>query len=334
MGASLSERTPPSVRRRLPLLGALVLLAVAPPLVGWTVAGEIIVFSVFALGYNLLLGYGGELSFGHAAFFGLGAYVTLLFTQYGVQNLYLGIVVGAVAAGLLSVPFGLMSLRRRGIYFAMITLALAQIVFYVVFQWTDVTGGDNGLSLPLFDTSLGPVDPAAGGVEFFVFGVVVLVAVWLMMDRVVSSPFGRALVAIRENEERAEHLGYEVNHFLLGSFVISALFSGLAGGLYATLFGFVTPDLLFWLVSGEIVLVVLLGGIGTLGGAVIGAFVFVSLQEVLTESVIDDWRIVFGLIIMFVVLFAPTGLYGLYQEFRDGERTTHHLRDVLDRLTG
>lgn len=294
--------------------------------------GEIIVFGVFALGYNLLLGYGGEISFGHAAFFGLGAYGTILFTQYGIQNLYIGIVVGALVAGLVSIPFGLISLRRRGIYFAMITLALAQIVYYVSFQWTEVTGGDNGLSMPLFDTSLGPFDPAAGGPEFVIFGIIVFTAVWLMIDRIVSSPFGRALVAIRENEARAEHLGYQVNHFLFGSFIFSALFSGVAGGLYATLFGFVTPDLLFWLVSGEIVLVVLLGGIGTLSGSVIGAFVFISFQEVLTESGINDWRIIFGLIIMLVVLFAPTGIYGVYKQYRDGGRQPRHLRSVLNRL--
>ncbi|WP_435366071.1 branched-chain amino acid ABC transporter permease [Haloarchaeobius sp. DYHT-AS-18] len=318
----------------LPLLAVALGLAVTPVLFGWTIAGEVLVFAVFAVGYNLLLGYGGELSFGHAAFFGVGAYGTLLFTQHVVQNLYLGIIAGTIIAALTSVVIGVISLRRRGIYFAMITLALAQIVYYVVFQWKDVTGGLNGLSLPLFDASLGPIDPATGGADFFVFGFLVLVLVWFAVRRVVRSPFGRTLTAIRENEARARHLGYDVNRFLFGSFVISGAISGVAGGLYATLYGFVTPDILFWLISGEVVLITLLGGIGTLGGPVVGALVFLSLQELLTEHATDDWRLVFGAVIMLVVLFAPRGVYGLYESARESEDAGFGIHALLDRFTG
>lgn len=325
------------LRRRVtegvPLLAVTVGLAITPVLFGWTVAGEVLVFAVFAVGYNLLLGYGGELSFGHAAFFGVGAYGTLLFTQHIMQNLYLGIVVGTVLAALTSVLIGIISLRRRGIYFAMITLALAQIVYYIVFQWKDVTGGLNGLSLPLFDASLGPIDPATGGVDFFIFGFFVLTFVWFAVRRVVRSPFGRTLTAIRENEARARHLGYDVNQFLFGSFVISGVVSGIAGGLYATLYGFVTPDILFWLISGEVVLITLLGGIGTLGGPVIGALVFLSLQELLTEHATDDWRLVFGAVIMLVVLFAPRGMYGVYQSARGSGGAGFSVHTLLDRFT-
>lgn len=158
-----------------------------------------------------------------------------------------------------------------------------------------------------------------------------LTAVWFSVRRIVRSPFGRALIAIRENEDRARHLGYDVNRFLLRSFVISGGITGLAGGMFTTLYEFVTPDILIWLVSGEAVIVTLLGGIGTLGGPVIGSLALLS-PRTLTEHATDDWRLIFGPMIMLVVLFAPRGLHGIYQSVRDESEAGFDVSDLFERL--
>jgi len=327
-----------AVEQRLPgplsgvHLAALVGILLMPLLFGTFMAIEIVIFCIFALGYNVLLGYGGEMSFGHAAYFGAGAYGTVLAAQHLVANLYVSMLVGMLIALALSVIFGLVSLRRRGIYFGMITLALAQMIYFVVFQLTGLTGGSNGISLPDVSASLVVLDPGENTLHFYVFALVIAVLVWLGIRRVVNSRYGRALIAIRESEERARHLGYEINHFLLISFVMSGLVSGLAGALYAGLFNFISPNLLFWSLSGEIVLIVIIGGVGTLAGPVIGASVFVILNDVLTDLT-SDWQIIFGAVVMAVVVFAPQGLYGIYQSYVDPQaKTPRSIGELLKNL--
>jgi len=292
-----------------------VFFAIFPLLFGYTLAGELLIFSIFAIGYNLMLSYGGELSFGHAAYFGAGAYITVLVAGSVTSSIYLAFGIGAITTTILGLVFGYISLQRRGIYFAMITLALAQMLYYVAFTQTDLTGGANGALLPrdARAADLGPINPAATGFEFYLFGLVMLVITWFVVKRIINSPFGRALVAVRDHERRAEHLGYNVDHLLLITFTMSSMISGFAGGLYIFLFNFVAPDVLFWTTSGEVVLMVVLGGAGTLAGPIVGAFIYIFVSDIFTE-ITSYWRIYFGAIIILLVLFAPQGVYGFYKE--------------------
>jgi branched-chain amino acid transport system permease protein len=309
-------------RRRAGLLAAVGVALLALPFVfGAILASQMLVFAVFALGYNLLLGYGGELSFGHAAYFGIGAYGAVMTAQV-IPNLLVALLVGVVAATLAGVVFGAFSLRRRGIYFSMITLAFAQMLYYLFLQSTGITGGSNGLSFPAVD-GVGPITPGNATFVFYLTMLALTGVVFFAVYRIVHSPYGRVLVAIRENERRARSLGYEVNRFLLLAFVMSSFFSGFAGALYALLFAFVTPDLLFWTTSGNVVMMTIIGGVGTLVGPVVGSGIFLVLQEYLTEF-FNVWEMVFGLIIVAVVLLAPRGVYGLYR----GENTEDVAFDV------
>lgn len=311
---------------RLVLIGG-VFLAL-PFALGPFTAGHIIPFAIVAIGYNLLLGYGGELSFGHAAFYGGGAYLTIKWAEI-IPNLYVAVLLSVVSVAVLTIPFAYLSLRRRGLYFAMITLALAQMVYVAVYQATSITGGANGLVLPF-----GPGDAAILGDYwiFYGFSLLILAAVYLAVYRVTRSPFGRALVAIRESGDRARHLGYPVNRLLLITFIMSGLLGGLAGALHALLFAFISPSLLFWTMSGEIVIIAILGGIGTRGGPVVGAIIFTILSDTLSQLT-NIWPIFFGAIFVVIVMLAPQGVYGLYQQFTDEEESPgHDIRVVLKRI--
>jgi len=297
-------------------------------------ASHIVPLAIIAIGYNLLLGYGGELSFGHAAFYGGGAYLTIKWAEV-FPNLFVAMLLGVVSVGILAIPFAFFSLRRRGLYFAMITLALAQMVYVIVHQATSITGGANGLVLPIGpgDAVVGPVDILGNYWVFYGFALVILALVYLAVYRVTRSPFGRALVAIRESEDRARHLGYPVNKLLLVTFVMSGLLGGLAGALHAALFAFISPSLLFWTMSGEIVIITILGGIGTRGGPVVGAIVFTILSDTLSQ-ITNIWPIFFGTIFVIIVMLAPQGIFGLYKQYTDDEEENpgQDVRVVLRRI--
>lgn len=316
-------------------LAIIVLAATALPLLfGAFTASNVLILAVLAMGYNILLGYGGELSFGHAAFYGGGAYLTAIYGEM-IPNLYIAVGLSVITVGLVSIIYGAISLRRRGLYFAMITLALAMMFYTGVNQATEITGGANGLILPFGpgDAAIGPLQPLQNQMDFYLLALIPTATSVIIIYRIVDSPFGRALVAIRESEDRARHLGYPINRMLLMSFVMSAMFAGLAGAMHAMLFTFIGPDLLFWTFSGEIVLISILGGIGTIGGPLIGAAVFGVLSEQLS-SVTESWPVIFGAIFVIVVMLAPQGLYGLYLQYTDpeGESPAVDIREVLRRL--
>lgn len=311
--------------------GAIALTLVLLPIVfGPVLSTQILVYSIFALGYNLLLGYGGEMSFGHAAFFGIGAYGTVMAAQV-IPNLFVAIAVGVVVSAIASALIGVFSLRRRGIYFSMITLAFAQMLYIVFLQATDLTGGSNGLIFPSIDAPA-LIAPGSGDLGFYFVVLALLLLVMGVIRRIVYSPFGRVLVAIRENGRRAESLGYDIDRFLLVSFVMSGVISGFAGTLYALLFSFVSPELLFWTTSGTIVMITIIGGVGTLFGPPIGAAIYLVLQDYLT-AVFDVWEIVFGLIIIVVVMLAPWGVYGFYLRQQEGELASGGLRSFAERFS-
>ena len=288
---------------------ALILILVAvvllPFLVRPAIASEIWIFAIFGLGLNLLLGYTGLLSFGQSTFFGSAAYVAgYLLKHYAIgvfAALGIGVAVGAVSALLV----GYLCVQRSGLYFIMLTFALNQLFYFIAYQWTSVTGGEDGMP--------GVPRPAMLGIDFrdpvayYIFvSALFLLSLWLM-KRIVDSPLGKILQGIRENEVRAEAVGYHVPRFKLAAFVIGGAFSGLAGVLYAMLFGIVPLEAIGFVTSGNVVFATLIGGSGSLYGPIIGSFVFIWLSE--SMSVVwARWPLLLGVAFVIVVLFFRGGV--------------------------
>lgn len=309
-----AEESPRASRRRSParwaLLAAGLVLALSLP---WfiypPVAMDIAAWALFAVALDLLLGYAGLLSFGHAAFWGGSAYVAgMVAIETGVP-FPVAALAGAVFAMLLALPIGLLSVKRSGIYFAMVTLAFAQMLYFVVNQWRDVTGGENGLQgVPRNFFGIELVETEA---FYFYYAALplILAGMWFAW-RVVHSPFGRVLVATRDNPARARALGYDVERYRVMVFVISAGLAGLAGGLFAISHGFVSLQEVSWQTSGKVVLITVLGGIGTLWGAIIGAGLIVTLEDQLASSGFDGIGIITGSVFILVVLLFRSGVWG------------------------
>jgi branched-chain amino acid transport system permease protein len=278
------------------------------------VAMDIAAWALFAIALDILLGYTGLLSFGHAAFWGGSAYATgLVAINFGVP-FPVAILAGAVFAMILAVPVGLLSIRRSGIYFAMVTLAFAQMIYFVAYQWSDLTGGENGLqSVPksFFGIELIETDSF-----YFYYAAlpIILLGMWAAW-RIVHSPFGRVLVAIRDNAPRARALGYDVEKYKVIAFVLSAGLSGLAGGVFAISHGFVALPDLEWTTSGEVVLITVLGGIGTLWGGIAGAFVIVMMADQLASAGFDGIGIITGSVFILVVLLFRRGIWGTVRHY-------------------
>jgi branched-chain amino acid transport system permease protein len=274
-------------------------------------ASEILIFALFAMAFDLVLGYAGMLSFGHAAFFGIGSYGTgiLLIRVYPSVPLALlgSVLLSSVAAFLI----GFASIRRRGIYFTMVTLAFAQMVYFVAFKWTGLTGGDDGLQgVPR--PSVGPID-LAPEINLYYFILFLVVISTVIIIRVVNSPFGNALQALRENRDRTMSIGYDVDRLRIMVFVISGFFSGLAGGLYALLQNFVPLSSLYWTTSGEVVVMTIAGGIGTLFGPVLGAFGIILVRDLISNYT-ETWSFFMGILFMAAVLGFRGGIIGLLRD--------------------
>jgi branched-chain amino acid transport system permease protein len=290
----------------LPLVGVVVGL-VLPWTIYPPVAVDILCWGLFAVAIDLLLGHAGLLSFGHAAFWGGAGYASGLIALHTGAPFPVAMLAGAGFAMLLAVPIGWLAIRRTGIYFAMVTLAFAQTLYYLANKWRGLTGGENGLqdvprSLPGYDVS----QPFQ-----FYYAVlpIVAVALWLTW-RVVRSPFGRVLTAVRDNPERARSLGYPVDRYKLAVFVISAGLTGLGGGLFTLAHGFASLDALYWTSSGQGVLMTVLGGIGTLWGPLVGAGVVVRLQDWLSTSGFNGPGIILGGVFIVAVLVFRRGIWG------------------------
>jgi branched-chain amino acid transport system permease protein len=267
---------------------------------------EILIWGIYAMSLDLLMGYAGMVSFGHSAFFGVGGYVAALALTSAVGGAVGALLLPIAAAALTALVIGLFSTRVRGVYFIMLTLAFSQMLFAYAFQtsWLGAEDGINGVPRPAL---LGA--PLGEGYAFHAYVVVVTAAAALFLWRVVRSPFGHVLVGIHENEARMEAVGYPVRRYKLLAFVLGGTLAGLAGSLYAQLSGSITPDALFWKTSGEGLLMVILGGTGTLGGAVLGAAAFILLQS-LVSTYTERWMLILGAIFVLFVLFAPGGIVG------------------------
>ena len=293
-------------------LGVLAAAVLLPVFVRHAIATEIWIFAIFGLGLNLLMGYTGLLSFGQATFFGSAAYVSgYLLKHHGIgvlPALGVGILVGAVSAALV----GYLCVQRSGLYFIMLTFALNQMFYFTAYQWTTVTGGEDGMP--------GIPRPNVFGLDihrplayYAVVALLFLVSLWIM-QRIVESPLGKILQAIRENEARAEALGYDVARMKLAAFVVGGAFSGLAGVLYAMLFGIVPLESIGFVFSGNVVFATLIGGSGSLYGPVIGSFVFIWLSESIS-SMWARWPLLLGMAFVIVVLFLRGGVVEAWARF-------------------
>ena len=273
------------------------------------VAMDIACWALFAIALDILLGYTGLLSFGHAAFWGGSAYVTGLVAVHLGVPFPLAVLAGALAAMLIALPVGFLSVRRAGIYFAMVTLAFAQMIFFLANQWRDVTGGENGLqSVP--KTFFGIEAVETDSFYFYYAALPIIVLGMWMAWRIVHSPFGRVLVSIRDNVPRARALGYDVEKYKVAAFVLSAGLAGLAGGIFAISHGFVSLQEVNWTTSGKVVLITVLGGIGTLWGGIVGAVIIVVLEDQLASSGFDGIGIITGAVFVAVVLLFRRGVWG------------------------
>jgi branched-chain amino acid transport system permease protein len=291
------------------ILLALGLLLPFVPGVYIVFAIDLVCFALVAVAFDLLLGFTGLLSFGHALFWGGAGYVAAIVVANGFASFPLAILAGVAYACVLSLAVGALAVRRSGIFFAMITLAIAQIQYFVVFQMTDVTGGENGLPLPTRGTLFGL--PLGNDFVYYYLALTALALGTLFAIRVVTSPFGAVLAAMRENENRAKSIGYDTDRFKLAAFVMSGTLAGLAGALYTLGNRFAGQDGVDWHTSGAIVIMTILGGIGTIYGPIVGAALYQSLDFFVSKTAIGDkTNIVMGLIFAIVILVARRGIVG------------------------
>ncbi|MGH7392203.1 MAG: branched-chain amino acid ABC transporter permease [Candidatus Rokuibacteriota bacterium] len=313
MPPAVAPAAPPPPRMTRAWLVVLAAVVLLPLVVRHAIATEIWIFAIFGLGLNLLLGYTGLLSFGQATFFGSAAYVGgYLLKHHGLSVLAvlpIGLVVGAVSAALV----GYLCVQRSGLYFIMLTFALNQMFFFTAYQWTSVTGGEDGMP--------GVPRPALLGLDlngplaYYAFVAALFLASLWVMQRIVASPLGVILVAIRENEVRAAAVGFDARRFKLLAFVIGGAFAGVAGVLYAMLFGIVPLEAIGFVFSGNVVFATLIGGSGSLYGPVIGSFIFIWLSE--SVSVIwQRWPLLLGVAFVVVVLFFRGGVVEAWDRLR------------------
>jgi len=309
--------------RAVLLLGALLLAAF--PLIGLTfyiqLGAKIMIMAIFAMSLDLLVGHTGLVSLGHAAYFGLAAYMLALITpKYEAASLWLTLPVAIVAAAAAALVIGFLVVRTRGVYFIMVTLAFAQML-YSLFHDTKLGGGSDGIYINIRpELTVGSIKPLdlEDPVQFYYLVLMFMLGVYAFLNRLRCAPFGRALAGIRANENRMRSIGYPVFAYKLGAFVLAGALAGLAGYLAACQFGFVNPEILAWHQSGTVLMMVILGGMGRFHGAIIGAFAYILLQELLSASAMfgayaKHWQLAMGSLIVLIVLVLPRGLADLLE---------------------
>ena len=283
------------------------------PLGGYTALGtRVLVLGLAAMSVNFLLGFTGVLSFGHAAYFGLGAYGAGLTLKFVAASTPLSLLGGTALGGIAGAVLGSLIVRRRGVYFAMVTIAFGQVFYYIAFQWSSLTGGDDGLrgfSRQPLDFGWFSVDILSSANKFYYFVLFCFALVVGLMGFILRSPFGRTLIAIRENERRARFLGIPVERHIWIAFSLSCFFIGFAGALYALTNNFADPRGLHYSQSGDFVMMAVMGGMRTFWGPLLGATVFVVLQDYLSSATVN-WMSFVGALFVAVVLFFPRGLLG------------------------
>ncbi|HME90389.1 MAG TPA: branched-chain amino acid ABC transporter permease [Myxococcaceae bacterium] len=312
-----------SVTRAALIAGVICLLLA--PLTGATfyiqLFSKIMILAIFAMSLDLLVGYAGLVSLGHAAYFGVAGYaIVLISPKYQAANLWLTLPLVMLISAALALVIGALVLRAAGVYFIMVTLAFAQMLYYL-FHDTKLGGGSDGIYLYVRpELSVAGIKPLnlENPLHFYYFVLILMLGVYFLLRTILASSFGRALVGLKVNEQRMRSLGFPAGPYKLGAFVLAGTLAGLAGYLAACQFGFVNPEILSWHYSGSVLMMLILGGMGRLYGAVIGAFAFVLLQELFASQAIfgalaKHWQLGVGVFIVLVVLLLPRGLGGLLQ---------------------
>jgi branched-chain amino acid transport system permease protein len=308
-------------RRFAVVAGMWVLLALSPYwmpyLGGYTALGtRVLVLALAAMSVNFLLGFTGVLSFGHAAWFGLGAYGCGLSLKFLAFSTPLGLLMGTLLGGLAGAALGALMVHRRGVYFAMVTIAFGQVFYYIAFQWSSLTGGDDGLrgfSRQPLDFGAFQIDLLHNDIAFFYFVLICFAIVVSIMGFILRSPFGHTLIAIRENERRARFLGIPIERHIWIAFTLSCFFMAFAGALYALVNNFADPRGLHYSLSGDFVIMAVMGGMRSFWGPLIGAILFVVLQDYIS-SITVNWMSFIGMMVVLVVLFFPRGILGLIKQ--------------------
>ena len=313
----------PSTTAQSQLLGVLAVVAMlAFPFVlpdyTRTLIAEIFIFAIFAMSLDILVGYTGLMSLGHAAFFGLGAYtVAILGVLFGM-NAWLGVAAGVTIAAAGAAVIGFFCVRTSGIPFLMLTLAFSQLVFSAALKWRNLTGGSDGLAIFEKPSFLGWA--LSDSLAMYFMALAFFLLCYWGLRRLINAPLGHIFVGIRENEPRMLAIGYATSTYKVLSFTIAGALAGLAGGLYAIFNGFISPDAVYWTASGDILIMVMLGGAGTLTGPVIGTAIFMLMKN-LVSSYSEHWMLIIGVVFISCVMFFPGGIWGTLRQFRFGARS-------------
>ena len=304
-------------------LSIMVLCAVMPvlaPALGEPfyvdVFARIMIWAIAAVSLNLIMGYGGMISFGHAVYLGIGSYTVGILAYHGIESAYIQWPVALALSGLFALTFGAISLRTKGVYFIMITLAFAQMIYFLSVS-AEQYGSDDGLNIDARSDFASTVFDLDNPFVLYYLIFAVLVASLLATWRIVNSRFGMVIRGAKSNEERMQTIGFPTYRYKLASFVIAGLICGMAGILSANLERFVSPDMMYWMRSGEMIFMVVLGGMGTLFGPITGAVVYLMLSEILS-TITEHWHIIFGPFLILVVLFARGGIDGLLGRWQPG----------------
>ena len=308
-----------TVAGRYRLFGIWAVLITAPFWMGYVggytaLGSRVVILGLAAMAFNLLLGFTGVMSFGHAAFFGLGAYGAGFALKYGADSTILAVLAGTALAGVIGALLGALVVRRRGVYFAMVTIAFGQVFYFIAIRWNSVTGGDDGLrGFARQPLQIGPwsIDIQHDARLYYFFVLACFALATLLMGLILRSPFGHTLIAIRENERRARFLGIPIERHIWAAFVLSCIFVGMAGALYACLNDFADPTNFNYNMSGTIVIMAVMGGFRAFWGPLLGAVIYVVAQDYLS-SMTQSWMWVVGSMFIVVVLFFPRGLLGLF----------------------
>ena len=272
-----------------------------------TVLCEALVMSMLALSFNLLFGYMGQLSFGQAAFYGLGGYTVAMLMTKVQFNFWLSIIAGVLVASIIGLIVGFFCVRLRGIYFAVLTLAFGQLIFFIVFKWHDFTGGDDGIQ------GVFPPEFLKSPTNYYYFLLIVFLLSALVLWKIIHSPFGQTIVSMRENSERTEFLGINIAKYQVITFVIAAAIAGLAGAIWVPFYRSVAPSYLTWVKSGEPVMAAILGGPSLFYGPILGMFIMTFFHSWVLGFTIY-WPVVMGILILTIIFFLPGGILGFIQE--------------------
>jgi len=303
-------------RHNRPTMVLAAVFAVMPFVLPYTaLANEIMLFALAAMAFDLCVGYTGVMMFCQASFFGTGVYVTALTLLHLSHNIFMALLLGVLGATILGFLFGFMASTRSGSYSVLLTLAFNELIYFIAFQWSSVTGGDDGLTgiqrpnlemAGLFSIDL------QSSLAYYYFAYFFVIGSVFIIRKITFSPFGKILQALRENEERAQAIGYNTRHYKLAVFTIGAFFMGLSGSLYSMYICFAHIHNVHFETSGNIVMMVLIGGMGTLFGPVVGAFLIVLASDV-ASALWDRWLFVMGVLFIFFVLFARGGIWGMLE---------------------